>query len=138
MTENSSGTLTRWALGLLVIAIIILALWILSVATIKFLWPGQKLSIWPSIIPVLLVWGALLFGSIGLRATSSILAALVSMLYAFAGGLILFTPGPYRIFGLLPILFAVFLYFYSTTTWVLHEQFWLNQCSQKAKTSHPS
>ena len=91
-------------MGLLVIAIMISALWIFSVVTAKILWPGQKSTIWPSIIPVLLVWGALLFGSIGLRATSSLLAAVLSMLYAGAGGLMLFTPGPYRFLGLLPIL----------------------------------
>jgi hypothetical protein len=138
MAENSNGTLARWATGLLVVSIIISALWVFSVATIKFLWPGQKMSIWPSIIPILLVWGALLSGSIGLRATSSILGAILSMLYAFAGGMMLFTPGPYRVGGLLPILFAVFLYFYSTRTWALHEQFWLKESNRRAGSSNPS
>jgi hypothetical protein len=132
MAENTRGALARWAMGLLVIAIIISALWIFSVVTAKILWPGQKSTLWPSIIPTLFVWGALLFGYIGLRATSSILAAILSMLYVGAGGLMLFTPGPLRFFGLLPLLFAVFLYFYSTKTWALHEEFWLKVSSQEA------
>ena len=138
MAENSRGALAHWATGLLVCAIIISALWIFSVVTVKILWPGQKSTIWPSIIPILLVWGAVLFGSIGLRTTSSILASLLSMLYAGAGGLILFTPGPYRFSGSLPVLIAVFLYFYSTKTWALHEEFWLRESGQRAESNKAS
>jgi hypothetical protein len=138
MAENSRGALAHWATGLLVFAIIISALWIFSVFTVKILWPGQKSTIWPSIIPILLVWGAVLFGTIGLRATSSILASVLTMLYVGAGGLMLFTPGPYRFFGPLPVLIAVFLYFYSTRTWALHEEFWLKASGRKAESNKAS
>jgi len=138
MAENTRDALARWAIGLLVIAIVISALWVFSVVSANILSPGQKLTIWPSILPTLLVWGALLFGSIGLRATSSILASILSMLYLGGGGLMLFTPGPYRFFGFLLVLFAVFLYLYSTKTWALHEKFWLKVSSQRAESNKAS
>jgi hypothetical protein len=54
------------------------------------------------------------------------------MVYIFAGGLTLLTPGPYRLFGVAPVLIAVFFYFYSTKTWAQHEEFWLRESNRKA------
>jgi hypothetical protein len=60
------------------------------------------------------------------------------MLYASAGALVLMTPGPVRFFGLIPTAFAVFLYFYSTKTWALHEHFWLSESKRKAESNNAS
>ncbi len=127
MNEDLSGALARWTHGILIVAIIMSALWAYSFFMIKTVLPGQELSVWPSILTVALIWLAALSAYLGLRATSSILAAIVSMLYAFVGGFVVFTPGPYRFGGLIPIAFAVYLYSFCTKTWEIHEVFWLGQ-----------
>lgn len=138
MADDQKGLLARWAQGLWVIAVIVSVLWIYSLLKVKSQVPGQRLSIWPSIVPVALIWATCLFGFIGFRATSSILAAIVSMIYAFAGVLLLFTPSPYRFFGLLPVFFSVYLYLFSTTTWAIHERYWLKESISKAQIGRPN
>lgn len=136
MDENSSGVLARWAKQYFIIAIIVSGFWVLSALGTLSL--GEKLSIRPIVILALLVWGVWISHLTGLRATSSILAAILCMLYAPAGVLVLMTPGPVRFFGLIPISFAVFLYFFSTKTWALHEQFWLSESNRKAASNKAS
>jgi len=138
MTEKADPQLAQWRTGLLVAAIIISALWLLAVFGPKSMVPGQKLSIGVSLIPLLLAWGTVLFIALGLRAWSCILASLESMLYAVSGGLILLTPGPLRLFGVVPLLLAVFFFLFSTKTWALHEGFWLGQSVLKTGTGPSS
>lgn len=132
MAQKSGNLMTSWTLALLAVAIFMTGLWIFSILTIKSLWPGQKLEIWPSVVPVILIWAGPVFALLKLRATSSIAAALASMMYALTGGVTLFTPGPLRLFGLVPLLVAVFLYLYSTRTWMLHEAVWFEDAQRKA------
>jgi hypothetical protein len=135
MNMNSAGELARWAKRYLIIAMIISAFWILS--ALGTLWLGDKLSLRPIVVLGLLVWAVWISHLLGLRATSSILAAILSMSYAPAGVFVLMTPGPAKFLGLIPLAFAVFLYFYSTKTWALSERFWLGQSRQKAEGSNP-
>jgi hypothetical protein len=134
MTEKMNPRLVQWRTRLLVAAIIISALWLIAVFGPKSMVPEQKLSIGISLIPLLLVWGTVLFVALGLRAWSCILASLESMFYAVSGGLILLTPGPLRLFGVVPLLLAIFFFIFSTKTWTLHEGFWLEQSVLKAGT----
>jgi hypothetical protein len=133
MNENSSNVLARWAKWYLLFALIISGLLIINVlGMIAF---GEKLSIWPKVILLLLVWGVFISQLIGLRVIPSILAAILSMICAPAGVLMLLTTGPVKIIGLIPLAFAVFLYFYSTLTWALHEHYWLSESQRKAETT---
>jgi hypothetical protein len=136
MNENSSDVLARWAKLYFIIAIIISGFWTLSVlGALSF---GEKLSLRPIVILALLVWGVWISYLAKLRATSSILAAILSMSYLPAGILVLTTPGPVRFFGLIPLAFAVFLYLYSTKTWAAHEHFWLGESKRKAESHNAS
>ncbi len=127
MSAELSPKLVEWRKRLFVAAIVISALWLLAVVGPKSARPEQQFSLGISLIPLLLAWGTMLFLRIGLRAWSCILAALESMLYIASAGVILFTAGPLRLFGVVPLLFAVFFYLFSVKTWALHEEFWLRQ-----------
>jgi hypothetical protein len=81
-----------------------------------------------------LTWAPLIFHLLGLRASSSISAALLSMMYVGSALYSLMVPGAIRLMALFYLLLAVFYYFGSTKTWHAHERYWLMESRRTAES----
>jgi len=75
----------------------------------------------------------LIFYWIGLRATSSLSTSIFGIAYFGIGILGIMTPDFPIAVALASLLTAVFYYFYSTKTWLVYEEYWLNEQRRKAE-----
>ena len=133
MGKNVVDSLAGWKKAYLGVALILTPLWIAGYFLSQSLPRGQKIGLVTLVLTLALSWSPLIFQQLGLRATSSIYAAIVSMMYIGSVLYSLTFPGYFKLLGFIYVLLAVFYYFGSTKTWKAHELFWLAESRQKKR-----
>ena len=132
MDDDPRGLVSRWQKACLAITLIFTAPYLIAFFQKRYMLPRGADDLLSTAVGILVFWSPLIFHWIGLRATSSISASVLGMLY-FGGALFgILTPGFPKIYTLLFFLMAVFYYFYSTKTWQAHELSW--RLAQRKRT----
>jgi hypothetical protein len=126
MGNNTNALIARWQKACLAITLIFSASYLVAFFQKRYMLPRGMDGLVPTVIGILVFWSPLIFHRMGLRASSSISASVLGMIY-FVGGLFgILTPDFPKLYTLLYLLLAIFYYFYSTKTWHLYEFYWLS------------
>lgn len=118
-------SLAGWKRAYLGVASILTGLWIAAYFLFQSSSRSLKITLTTLVSTLALTWAPLVAQQLGLRASSSISAALVSMMYIGSALYSIMVPGAIRLLALFYLSLAVFYYFGSTKTWQAYEQFWL-------------
>jgi hypothetical protein len=93
--------------------------------------PRGANALLPIFISLIILWSPLVCYWLGLRASSSVSASILSMMNFGAGLFGILTPESSKLVAVALIFVGVFYYFYSTKTWQAYEIFWFNEQRQK-------
>jgi len=132
MGKAPADSLSGWKKAYLAVSLILTGLWMAGYFSFRSSPQGLKIGLMTLVSTLALTWAPLVFQHLGLRASSSLSASLVSMMYVGSALYALMAPGSIRLLAPVYLLLAAFYYFGSTKTWQAHEHFWLMESRRTA------